>query len=79
MTRDEAVRALANDIKVEVRLIELRRLADETSTAFTELLAHGTPAEAALHFFACGRLLQRLNEEREEIGDALEKARPART
>ncbi|OKO71888.1 hypothetical protein [Bradyrhizobium sp. AS23.2] len=69
MTRDEQVRELANGIKIEARLVALRRLAEETARAYDALVRHGAPEQAALDFFACCRLLQRLDEERGSSGN----------
>jgi hypothetical protein len=64
MTRDEMITATVTSIMIHARLAELRELARATTQTYRELIAHGVPADMALHFFACSRLRERLDEER---------------
>jgi hypothetical protein len=68
MTRDEAVRAIARDLKIRARVCGLKQLAIETTATFDDLRAHGAPVEAITDHFACKLLQERLDEERRERG-----------
>lgn len=50
-TRDQTVHRIAASIKVEARMIALRRLAAETSQLYAELIRCKVPPETARGFF----------------------------
>jgi len=66
MTREQAVHALAMDIKVHARLCGLRRLAVETTRTYRDLIAHGVPVDVVRGYFAVRMLSERLDEERRD-------------
>jgi hypothetical protein len=57
--RTSAARAIATSIKIEARLVALRRLAKETSEIYNELIRCKTPPEVARDYFLVSGALSR--------------------
>jgi hypothetical protein len=64
MNRIEIVREIATDLKVRARVCGLKRLAEETTELYDELIHCRVPPEAVYSYFLVGHLRERIDEER---------------
>jgi hypothetical protein len=64
MRREEIVREIADDLKVRVQVIGLKRLAQETAQTYDELIAAKTPPEIAKGWLIINWMRERNDEER---------------
>ena len=63
MTREQAIREIACDLKIRAQVIALQRLAQETAEIYDELIRCKTPPELVRGYFLVSMLRERIDEE----------------
>ena len=64
MTREQAIREIACDLKIRAQVIALKRLAQETAEIYDELIRCKTPPQLVRGYFLVSMLRERIVEER---------------